>query len=322
MAQFIAILILIVLFIYALPYLLGVLSLYLLYRLVRYIRKTLYFKSDKFKAVKAEVQSIVSEYNEISNYVDTMPAYNLLSTDSNKYDHAHLAKFDNTSKHKIKRNKNKKDLHNPFVRQSSLQVVRNASEEPIKYLTKYFDMKPNEETLMKLEEISSNINRYTTAIDNLERRKDNLHSIINPPKFIIKHYEEELNRHLEMDLPTINFEYPEYVFEYVSAGGNSSQRTTITFDEDTAEATAQYLAERVKYNKSAKAQRAIMTKKFREYIKERDDYTCQYCNASTATHELLLLEVDHITPVSKGGLSTEDNLQTLCWKCNRTKSNK
>ena len=27
-------------------------------------------------------------------------------------------------------------------------------------------------------------------------------------------------------------------------------------------------------------------------------------------------------PVSRGGMSTPDNLQTLCWRCNRTKSNK
>ena len=36
----------------------------------------------------------------------------------------------------------------------------------------------------------------------------------------------------------------------------------------------------------------------------------------------LLLEIDHIIPVSKGGLTEESNLQTLCWKCNRSKSDK
>ena len=36
----------------------------------------------------------------------------------------------------------------------------------------------------------------------------------------------------------------------------------------------------------------------------------------------LLLEIDHILPVSKGGLTTEDNLQTLCWRCNRSKGAK
>ena len=36
----------------------------------------------------------------------------------------------------------------------------------------------------------------------------------------------------------------------------------------------------------------------------------------------LLLEIDHIIPVAKGGLTEESNLQTLCWKCNRAKSDK
>ena len=36
----------------------------------------------------------------------------------------------------------------------------------------------------------------------------------------------------------------------------------------------------------------------------------------------LLLEIDHIVPIVKGGLTTEDNLQTSCWKCNRSKGSK
>ena len=35
-----------------------------------------------------------------------------------------------------------------------------------------------------------------------------------------------------------------------------------------------------------------------------------------------LLKIDHIIPVAKGGQTVEDNLQTLCWKCNRAKSDK
>ncbi|MBR5502670.1 MAG: HNH endonuclease, partial [Oscillospiraceae bacterium] len=43
---------------------------------------------------------------------------------------------------------------------------------------------------------------------------------------------------------------------------------------------------------------------------------------STHAEPNLLLEIDHIIPVSKGGVTEEGNLQTLCWKCNRAKSNK
>ena len=58
------------------------------------------------------------------------------------------------------------------------------------------------------------------------------------------------------------------------------------------------------------------------FIVKRDDFTCCNCGNSTYAEPNLLLEIDHIIPVSKGGRTVEDNLQTLCWKCNRSKSNK
>jgi 5-methylcytosine-specific restriction endonuclease McrA len=60
----------------------------------------------------------------------------------------------------------------------------------------------------------------------------------------------------------------------------------------------------------------------RNFIKCRDDHTRRSCSVSVAAEPHLLLEVDHVVPVSKGGLSTPEDLQTLCWRCNRTKSNK
>ena len=72
----------------------------------------------------------------------------------------------------------------------------------------------------------------------------------------------------------------------------------------------------------AKEQRAFMTKKLRETIKARDNYTCCTCGNSTYVEPNLLLEIDHIIPIAKGGLTEESNLQTLCWKCNRSKSDK
>lgn len=60
----------------------------------------------------------------------------------------------------------------------------------------------------------------------------------------------------------------------------------------------------------------------RDYILKRDNYTCQKCGNSSSKEPNLLLEVDHIQPVSKWGPSIPENLETLCWKCNRSKSNK
>lgn len=71
-----------------------------------------------------------------------------------------------------------------------------------------------------------------------------------------------------------------------------------------------------------KQQRSKMTPNLREQIKKRDNYTCQKCGLSIYDEPHLLLEVDHLIPISKGGLSEESNLITLCWMCNRAKSDK
>jgi 5-methylcytosine-specific restriction endonuclease McrA len=84
------------------------------------------------------------------------------------------------------------------------------------------------------------------------------------------------------------------------------------------------LVQKIRWAKSAAGQRALMTARLRGWIKDRDRHTCQNpaCGASVAVEPNLLLEVDHIIPVSKGGLSEPENLQTLCWRCNRSKGAK
>lgn len=54
-------------------------------------------------------------------------------------------------------------------------------------------------------------------------------------------------------------------------------------------------------------------------ILERDKFTCQYCGRKAPD---VILVVDHIIPVSKGGLNDVSNLATACSECNSQKSNK
>jgi hypothetical protein len=50
----------------------------------------------------------------------------------------------------------------------------------------------------------------------------------------------------------------------------------------------------------------------------RDNNRCRGCGATV--EDGARLDVDHIKPVSKGGLTIEENLQTLCYNCNMGKA--
>ena len=57
-------------------------------------------------------------------------------------------------------------------------------------------------------------------------------------------------------------------------------------------------------------------KGIKEIIFKRDGYKCLCCRATDN------LTIDHIIPVSLGGTTEIDNLQTLCMRCNRRKHTK
>lgn len=50
---------------------------------------------------------------------------------------------------------------------------------------------------------------------------------------------------------------------------------------------------------------------------DRDGFTCGYCGRTPPS---VVLEVDHVTPVSAGGGNGLSNLLTACFECNRGKA--
>ncbi len=64
------------------------------------------------------------------------------------------------------------------------------------------------------------------------------------------------------------------------------------------------------------AARSRIPDSVRALVIVRDGGRCRKC------HSTRNLEVDHIVPVSRGGGAEEDNLETLCRRCNRRKWNK
>lgn len=67
------------------------------------------------------------------------------------------------------------------------------------------------------------------------------------------------------------------------------------------------------------AKRKNLSKKTRFEVFKRDSFTCQYCGRSVPD---VILEVDHIKPVCKGGDNEMINLITSCRDCNRGKSDR
>lgn len=292
-------------------------------RLVRHIRKNRYFASAEFLAHKSEIEAVVAEHNEVADYTDEIRNTGVFRLGvSATGTQAHLAQYENTSTHQYRRDRNVANYNAPNVHNCSLQVVRNAKSDPLKYVMKYFNIKADDAHLSEVEGLGEDISRLENAVNNLRQREEGIARSVNPPPFILKHYNDEFMEHSGVHLSPISVPYPEYVFEYVSAGGNSGQKATVTLNSATIDVLVATVSEKIRYRKSAAGQRALMTSKLRDSIKLRDGYACRYCAVSVAAEPHLLLEVDHIMPVSKGGLSTYDNLQTLCWRCNRSKSNK
>ena len=61
--------------------------------------------------------------------------------------------------------------------------------------------------------------------------------------------------------------------------------------------------------------------RMRFLVMKRDCFKCRQCGSSPSTDNKVVLVIDHVIPYSKGGLTTVENLQTLCEMCNGGKSN-
>jgi hypothetical protein len=75
----------------------------------------------------------------------------------------------------------------------------------------------------------------------------------------------------------------------------------------------------VKSSKGTKRTKRDPSLALRFFVLKRDNFCCVACGRSPATVAGLVLEIDHVFPWSKGGETIEENLQTLCFDCNRGK---
>lgn len=280
-----------------------------------------YFKSKEFVQIKTSISHYTKNCNDLNNHIDDLKS-SYVNIKSKEYGGALIS---DTSNYNMSRKNWFKNINSQNVHNCLSAVCKNAKDQPFKYLCKYFDIKTSEDTLNDFESVLNNFAAAEQGKILLRNERDVVLNGIGKaiPIIVLVFSKKRLITQLgfkSIDLSDLYF--PVYTFQYVSSGGNSSFSTQIKFDLVNLERFIFYVSNLVKFKNSVAGQRALMTAKLREKIKFRDNFSCRVCGLSVAMEKNLLLEIDHIIPLAKGGITSERNLQTLCWKCNRSKGSK
>ena len=213
----------------------------------------------------------------------------------------------------------------PFTAEVSSSVFGSAENNPLAYVIKYFypnksQYKVQIEKLRQLIEELETLKEAKKIIDDYKKEYDQY--VQDVPKYVMDADESGFYSRLGLTIIDESELTIEYKFIYTSDGGMVQRSFTVPMSEENIAELVHQLESKLSLDALAKEQRALMTPKLRNFIKERDNYTCCECGNSVYAEPNLLLEIDHIIPVSKGGLTQTDNLRTLCWRCNRSKGAK
>jgi len=192
---------------------------------------------------------------------------------------------------------------------SRIKGIKNG-DDALDYFIMKFDLTEVENHLLKIE------NRKQEKLGDLDPSSKKYKRILKRfdkkgnKAFILKFYRLK-TRYQQIDYERSSYKIKEY--SYILHVKDSIMKNRINFVKNNGN-----LVTFSKYNDVD--QRKALTKEMREYVKKRDNYTCQICGKYMPDE--VGLHIDHIIPVSRGGKSVISNLQVLCSKCNGKKGNK
>lgn len=278
-----------------------------------------YYDSADFAKIKETCEVLMSTQREFNEYINekVQSISQLFGTRAVRTETTHEDEYNYIRPYK--------KTITPFTAEVSATVFASAENNPLEYIVKYFYPHKSSypEQIQKLYQLVEELETLRDAKQIIENYKAEYQQYLGDvPAFIMENDEAGFYSRLgfaNIDESTLTVEYK---FAYTSGGGMAQRAFTVPMTEEIIAELIKVLESKLTAGAFAKEQRTLMTKKLREHIKERDNYTCCNCGNSTHAEPNLLLEIDHIIPVSKGGRTEESNLQTLCWKCNRAKSNK
>lgn len=278
-----------------------------------------YYKSPGFLRIKDTCEVLMSKQREFNEYITekVQSISHLFGT--------RVVRNETTNNDEYNYIRPYKKTITPFTAEVSATVFASAENNPLEYVVKHFypNKKSYPEQIRKLCQLVEELETLRDAKQIIENYKVEYQQYLGDvPDFIMENDETGFYSRLGFANIDESVFAVEYKFSYTSSGGISQRSFTVPMTEETIIELIEILENKLTEKVFVKEQRALMTKKLREFIKERDNFTCCNCGNSIRNEPNLLLEIDHIIPVAKGGCTVEDNLQTLCWKCNRSKSDK
>ena len=278
-----------------------------------------YYESPDFVKIKDTCETLMSTQREFNEYI------NEKVQSISKLFGTRVVRNETTNNDEYNYIRPYRKTITPFTAEVSATVFASAENKPLEYVVKNFypNKKLYPEQIQKLYRLVEELETLRDAKQIIENYKAEYYQYLGDvPDFIMMNDESGFYARLGFANIDESLFAVEYKFVYTSGGGMAQRSFTIPMTEETIIELIKVLESKLTAGAFAKEQRALMTKKLRDHIKKRDNFTCCNCGNSTYAEPNLLLEIDHIIPVAKGGCTVEDNLQTLCWKCNRAKSDK
>lgn len=278
-----------------------------------------YYNSDEFLKVKKACETLMNSQREFNEYI---------TEKVNAISHLFGTKVirnETINEDEYKYVRPYKKTISPFTAEVSATIFASAENHPLDYVIKnfYSNKELYPEQIQKLHQLIGELETLKDAKQIIDNYKIEYQKYLgNVPEYVMINDEEGFYSRLGFARIDENVLNVEYKFSYTSGGGMAKRTFSVPMTEETIVDLIKALEGKLSAHSFSKEQRALMTSKLREYIKKRDNYTCCNCGNSIYAEPNLLLEIDHIIPISKGGCTTENNLQTLCWKCNRAKSAK
>ena len=179
----------------------------------------------------------------------------------------------------------------------------------------------SEDVILSIKKARENKEKYSSYSQEVNSlRMFNLKSYRVLQKYIYKREVEIFNSIVEMPRTDFCIEV-KLILTNLSGYYKDSKSTSFSSEnilyviESITDKDGEFYRNPIIWDAICRVERAKVSNKMRFSVFARDGHKCCKCGSAND------LEVDHIFPISKGGKTVYNNLQTLCHNCNLKKSN-